>query len=169
MFELIPFILGGGDGISKALGGLFGGSPEDTSTTGFTSFLNSEKSLPYYPTKAEMFAAALSGGWEGRIVTAIGSYNQNNGTFSGAGDDWKQVVVGINPITIESFKGAGQKFTLRSSISAMSPSVMNTGSGSQAASKNAGLIEIGSNNNNPVFFLVLLGLLFVFGKKLIGR
>jgi hypothetical protein len=119
------------------LGGLFGGKSEDRSSTGFNNALGSRGSLPYYPTQDDLTRASQNGGWEGHLQNAVTrGYNPSDGSINWAGNDWKGVVIGLNPISVKWYKGAGESFVTNSSIAATKPPVsFGFGSGGDTSSQ----------------------------------
>jgi hypothetical protein len=113
---IIPLLIAAAPLITSTISKLFGGgTKEDTSTVGYQNFLATVDRGKIFPAKAEMLQA--SAGWEGHIKNAIASsYDPSTGTWSTPSDDWKGAVTSLTPITVNVFKGSGEKGTLTSSV-----------------------------------------------------
>ncbi len=107
--------------VGGALGNMFGGKKEDTSTIGFDKFKAAGAgALPFYPTKEEMIQAAQNGFPDKAEPAAIqASYDPNTGVWQRG--DWHFGVISTSPITAKAFKGATEGGTLKSTINAKIP------------------------------------------------
>jgi len=107
------------EGVSKFLGNVFGGTPEDTSAAGFNSYLNQtidQRQAATFPSKEWMVAMAKREGWPSDDVAALqNSYYQPLGTAKKG--DWNIAVVSLAPVTVKWFKGASETFQRASNAS----------------------------------------------------
>jgi len=105
------------EGVSKFLGNVFGGTPEDTSAAGFNSYLNAtivDRQAATFPSKEWMVAMAKREGWPSDDVAALqNTYYQPLGTAKKG--DWNIAVVSLAPVTVKWFKGASETFQRASS------------------------------------------------------
>jgi hypothetical protein len=115
-FAFIPAI-GAVSGLANSVGGLFGGAPEDKSSSGYQRFLSTYQPPLYFPTKDEMIRAAENARDNNGINGIRNTYDQTTGTFSNG--DWKGIVVSSAPISYKWFKGANEQFTANSNVYAI--------------------------------------------------
>ena len=126
MFAALAGLGSAVEAVGGFFGNLFGGPPEDKSSIGFDSFVESHQPLPSYPTTKQLIGAGNLAGWPKDQINAISkTYSNVDGTANLG--DWKMIVTSVAPITVKWFKGKGEQFTQASQASLNQTATMGPG------------------------------------------
>lgn len=158
---------------------------EDTSLSGWTSFMNVRTFTGPFPPLSEIVSAGQAAGWPADDIAAIQkTYDVRTGTAQKG--DWRMAVMGTMPISVKWFKGANENFSRASTYTWQSTqpatNILGQGTGVKNATQSQGSAaqDAAFVNNQPgqtssmpnwvkwvagIAAIVVLAVTFMFRKK----